>query len=72
MTYILAKQAGAEITFCDASSKIPEASYYLLPSVVEQVMDKKQYDLLKKRVYDGATLYISNDFSFTELIKFSI
>lgn len=64
MTYILAKQAGMNITFCDASVDIPDAPYYLLPSITYQVMNKQQYEKLKKKVKKGAKLYISNDFGF--------
>lgn len=64
MTYILAKQAGMNITFCDARADIPDASYYLLPSIADQVMNKQQYETLKEKVRKGAKLYISNDFGF--------
>lgn len=64
VTYILAKQAGMSIVFCDAMGEIPEAPYYLLPSVAIQVMHKRKYEALKERVRRGAKLYISNDSGF--------
>ena len=72
MTYVLAKQAGVSITFCDAKSSIPDAPYYLLPSINARVMNKEQYDTLKEKVRAGARLYISNNFGFlTEFSQFT-
>lgn len=62
MTYALAKQAGLSITFADANDELPDAKCYVLPSVNGvEVMDKSKYDALKRKVADGATLYVSND-----------
>lgn len=62
MAYVLAKQAGANIEFAYTGNKIPEAPVYLLPSVKNNVIDVKTHKELLKRVENGATLYISNDF----------
>lgn len=62
MSYILAKQAGANLDFAWCEADLPDVPVYLLPSVNGHlVMDKRRYDQLKARVYDGATLYISMD-----------
>lgn len=62
MTYVLAKQAKLNIRFAYCENDIPESNIYLMPSVVGNgVMKGENYEVLKKRVYDGATLYISND-----------
>ncbi len=61
-SYVLAKQAGVNVCFADASKKIPSANIYLLPSISNHnIMPSHNYKELMKRVADGATLYISND-----------
>lgn len=61
-TYALAKQAGLNITFADNEAPIPESDCYLLPSVEGvAVMPREKYLELRKRVYEGATLYVSVD-----------
>lgn len=73
MSYILAKQAGANITFTYCEQDLPESDVYLIPSIDSyHVMPKHNYDLLKQRVYDGATVYISmNNSVITEFEEFA-
>ena len=62
MTYGLALQAGLNIKFAYAFDDIPECDVYIMPSVSgANIMLKENFDELKKRVADGATLYISNN-----------
>lgn len=60
--YVSAKQAGVNICFADSTKEIPSASVYLLPSVSgNSSMPARNYKVLKQKVAEGATLYISND-----------
>ncbi len=62
ITYLLFRKAGLNCKFAYSEDKIPESKLYLLPSVNSfRVMPKENYLELKKRVYDGADLYISMD-----------
>lgn len=59
-SHILARQAGLNLRFAYADDGIPEANTYLLPSInYVTVMNSARYKLLKERVKNGATLYIS-------------
>lgn len=65
MSYILAKQAKANVGFAYCNSDIPESDVYLLPSISgTNLMNLDSYRKLMERVYNGATLYISNDDGF--------
>lgn len=67
MSFILAKQAGLTIDFAYCGQTPPDSSVYFLPSVHCEVMNKRNYDILKQKIYDGATLYISmHDGAFSE------
>lgn len=67
MSYVLAKQAGLTLDFAYCDQELPDSRLYFLPSAAMAVMNKKNYDLLKEKVYAGAVLYISNkDGIFTE------
>lgn len=59
MSYVLAKQAGLTLDFTYCEQELPESKLYFLPSICAAVMSKRRYELLKQRVYQGATLYIS-------------
>lgn len=60
--FILAKQAGLDIRFCDGDRTVPESSLYLLPSTSGgRILGRRQWLNLMARVHQGATLYISND-----------
>ena len=60
MSFILAKQAGIDIEFSYADQPIPEASFYMLPSISsDSFMTAHRFQDLLKRVQNGATLYIS-------------
>lgn len=62
MTYILAKQAGLNISFCYSEYGIPEAQRYILPSVSKfHIMQRDKYLELRERVKNGAELYVSMD-----------
>lgn len=62
MTYCLAKQAGLNLSFAWCEDPLPEASVYLMPSVTgQQIMPRERYLELRRRVEQGATLYVSND-----------
>lgn len=71
-SFLLAKQAGLDITYAWCEDEIPEASSYLLPSVSGYSYISRHVMLeLLERVRKGAALYISiNDAlpsNFTEL-----
>lgn len=73
MTFMLAKQAKLNIEFAYSGGDIPESDIYILPSVNSiHIMPSYKMRELKKRVFEGATLYISNDDSiiseFSELV----
>ena len=62
MTHILARKAGLNFRFAYGENELPESDAYLLPSVNGiQVMPKDKYETLKKKVREGADLYISLD-----------
>jgi hypothetical protein len=73
MTFILGKQAGVTFNYVAPNKKIPESSVYFLPSVHgDQWFYKEYYEDLKQKVFNGATLYISNlNGFFTEREAFS-
>lgn len=61
MTFILGKQAGVTFNYVAPNKKIPESPVYFLPSVHgDQWFYKEYYEDLKQKVFNGATLYISN------------
>ncbi|MBR4296056.1 MAG: beta-mannanase, partial [Clostridia bacterium] len=61
-TFMLAKQAGLDITFAYADETLPDASTYLMPSIVgDSPMNKCSFKKILDKVENGATLYISND-----------
>lgn len=60
MTGLLSKLAKVNISYAYASKEIPKSDVYLLPSVSSvRMMPSYKFKELKKRVRDGATLYIS-------------
>lgn len=62
MTNILASQAKLNIEFAHCDGILPESELYLLPSVNGiHNMPLEMYHELRKRVEDGADLYISSD-----------
>ena len=62
MTYVLARKAGLNISFADANEGIPDSPTYILPSINGvRCMFKDKYDLLKEKIKNGATLYLSLD-----------
>lgn len=62
MTCALLKSVGLNCTFKSCENELPDSKLYLLPSILgAHVMEKGAFDKLKKKVFDGATLYISLD-----------
>ncbi len=72
MSFILCKQAGLEPEFIAPNTFITKKKAYVMPSCRAQgPLYKEYYDQLKERVFDGATLYVSNyDGFFSELSEF--
>lgn len=61
-TFCLAKQADINLQFAFSADELPESNIYMMPSITDQnIMPKERYEDLKRRVKDGATLYISYD-----------
>lgn len=59
--YSVAKQAGLNVRFTTGEKPLPDSDTYILPSVSgHYIMRRNIYLDLKQRVYNGATLYISN------------
>ena len=59
-SFILAKQAGLDVTFAWCEDKIPEAKTYMLPGLSGlSPLSLHKYRELLERVSEGATLYIS-------------
>lgn len=72
MAYSLARQAGLNLRFAHSEYGIPNSNYYMLPSVCGDThTSKRRYFELKEKVYNGATLYVSNHSGyFTEFSEF--
>lgn len=61
-SYVLARQTGVNVSFADAFDKIPDANIYLMPSINgNTIMPAQNYNALKEKVANGATLYVSID-----------
>jgi hypothetical protein len=61
-TFILAKQAGFDLTFCHSEQPLPEAPLYLLPALSgHRLVSRRRWLELKARIEAGATLYLSLD-----------
>jgi len=61
-TYGLARQAGLNLKFTTGEKTLPESDLYLLPSITgHYIMRRDIYIMLKEKVMNGATLYISNE-----------
>lgn len=59
-SYILAKRAGLTPTFASYKYNIPEAPFYILPSIAGWApINKECFDTLVERVKDGATLLVT-------------
>ena len=70
MSYLLAKQAKLNLKFAYGTQDIPMSDVYMLPSVNSvRMMPSYQFNELKRRVYEGATLYISNNTSVISEFK---
>ncbi len=62
MSYALAKSLNLQLKFAYSKDELPQSEVYMLPSISgDEVMPKENYFELKRRVYDGAVLYISCD-----------
>ena len=61
-TFCLAKQADINLKFVFSEDELPESDIYMMPSITGQnIMPKERYEELKRKVQEGATLYISCD-----------
>jgi len=61
-SFLLAKQAGMELTFHSVDRALPQAQVYLMPSIKGmRVMPRRRWQELLDRVAAGATLYLSFD-----------
>ncbi|MGI6335916.1 MAG: glycoside hydrolase 5 family protein [Eubacteriales bacterium] len=61
-TFLLAKQAGMDIEYCDGAYPLPDARTYLLPSLCGGgSMSGRAWRALLDRVRNGANLYLSLD-----------
>jgi len=61
-SFILAKQAGFDITFQYADQPIQDASFYMLPAISGgRIINRRRWLELLERVKAGATLYVSHD-----------
>lgn len=59
-SYILAKRAGLTPTFASYKYNIPEAPFYILPSIAGWApINKECFDTLVERVKNGATLLVT-------------
>ncbi len=62
MAGVLAKQAKVNLKYAYINQEIPQSDVYLLPSVhTTHMMPSYMFEELKERIYNGATLYISNN-----------
>lgn len=58
--YVLARQAGIMPKFANPANPIPEAKFYFLPCAAGRArLTTRNWEDLKARVRDGATLYLS-------------
>ena len=65
MSFILGKQAGVTLDFVSPNQDIPDGEVYFMPSTCEdKPLYSDKYEQLKKKVEDGAILYISNENGF--------
>lgn len=61
-SFVLAKQAGVNICFADATKDIPDSKLYIMPSISgNSIMPSQNFFKLKNKIKDGAVLYISNN-----------
>ncbi len=67
MSDLLACQAGLNLEYAYCDQPLPDSPLYFLPSVHMDNMSKRSYDALKRKIAEGAVLYISvRDGIFTE------
>ena len=60
MSFVLARQAGLDITFAWADGEIPDAPLYLLPNLCgDSSLSRRALEKLLRRVEEGASLYMS-------------
>ena len=65
MSHILAKQAGLNLHYAYIKNEIPQSNVYLLPSVrTDRALPFEQFEIIRKRVEEGAILYVSIDECF--------
>lgn len=60
--FMLSKQAGFDIEFRYEEQTLPDANFYMLPCVTGVLgVGKQRWEELLRKVYEGATLYISSN-----------
>lgn len=60
MSHILAKQSGMNLRYAYIRDEIPKSDVYMLPSVnSDRALPFEQFEVIRNRVKDGATLYVS-------------
>ena len=61
-SYILAKRANLDVSFADVLDEIPDAPFYIFPSLkYNKTITKSKLDVLLEKVKNGAVLYLSLD-----------
>ena len=61
MSYTMSRKAGLNCSFAYADNELPDSKLYIMPSIEGfRILPKNRYDELKKKVFDGADLYISS------------
>lgn len=70
-SFLLAKQAGFDISFCYGDQPLPDSEFYLLPSISDfHALTRFREKELCQRVENGATIYIScNDALLSDMMK---
>lgn len=64
-SYIMAKRAGINPSFCYALDKIPDSDLYIMPSLTAyHAIPKCRLNELLEKVKGGANLYVSADYGF--------
>ena len=62
MSFLLAKQAGFDVQNVWCEDKLPDSSFYIMPSIKNfKVLSKHRYLELLKKIEEGATLLITAD-----------
>jgi len=64
-SFIFAKQAGFEVEFKRTSQELVDSNLYIIPCIKDtESFNKNYWEMLKEKVKNGATLYVSYDGGF--------